>query len=390
MNEFLIVYKDFLETFLNEIGTDLEKISNLTISLSLTILPFDLLLTLCREIENIFKDELCLISLMSPCYIVGDLHGHLLDLIRIIRNYGYPINYRLLFMGDLVDRGEFSLEVVIIVYILKILWPKNVFIIRGNHEFSFLCNRCGFSSQIASTYNDSQIFDAFIKSFSWMPLSALVDRKILCIHGGLGPKCYSIQQLLEIKRPIFEFGQDLIDSLLWSDPSNLIDYFQISNRGMGYLFGKIAIEQFLETNSIDLLIRAHECVMNGCEYSLNNKVLTVFSASNYCGLVGNESGLIYINLTSNLEIKRFKPLEYLKRIDITFKNKNILKNNKSIKKLINSESSIILHRIKVVEPKSPHLNKVNQRFQQLECIKKNNSILNSDNNNKKKRNATFG
>jgi protein phosphatase len=133
-----------------------------------------------------------------------------------------------------------------------------------------------------------------METFSYMPLSCLIDENILCVHGGLGPSCFSLSQIARISRPIDDFGDDLIDSVLWSDPNPDISRFEPSLRGTGYCFGEEAIEEFMSQNELRLIIRGHECVPNGIQWIFNRRVVTVFGASNYCGIMGNNAGVLVI------------------------------------------------------------------------------------------------
>ena len=297
---------------------DISKIAGGQLSLSLPVISSQDLITLCKYVENIFKSESILLKIEPPLIIIGDLHGHFLDLLRIIQVFGLPINRKFLFLGDLVDRGDFSIETVTLVFALKALYPDNVFIIRGNHEFDFLCNRCGFSQEIVNVYNDPELYDAFLAAFNQMPLACLISKKILCVHGGIGPTFTNVSQLTQLKRPIPDFNEGLLDTILWSDPVDTTQGFEPSQRGTGYYFGQKALIDFLESNKLDLLIRAHECIMDGCQYKFNNRLITVFGASNYCGLVQNFSACIHINKNMEIQFHQFPPLNYLKRSDVIF------------------------------------------------------------------------
>lgn len=267
------------------------------------------------QVKDIFQNECIVLDIVSPVVVVGDIHGHYLDLLRIINNYGMPEDNgrKYLFLGDLVDRGEFSLECVLIIFLLKILWPKHVFIIRGNHEFEFLCTQCGFSSQLHDVYDDNSILEHFITVFSYIPLVALIDKLVLCVHGGIGPSWYTINQILRLERPINDFGSDLVDSMLWSDPSLTLDAYAPSNRGTGYFFGERAVKGFINDLNISMIVRAHECIESGCQVLFDGQLATVFSASNYCGLVGNNAAVMIFYGPKQYEIASFPPLTYIKR-----------------------------------------------------------------------------
>jgi len=89
-----------------------------------------------------------LIELIPPVKIVGDVHGQFGDLIRLFEMCGWPPKANYLFLGDYVDRGgplfvpieanayagRQSLETVCLLFALKLRWPENFFLLRGNHE----------------------------------------------------------------------------------------------------------------------------------------------------------------------------------------------------------------------------------------------------------------
>ena len=306
-------FRQYFDSFLSSVSGDVMKYATGVEKLKLPFVPREIVISICTRANSIFESEPMVLQVKSPCIVVGDIHGHLLDLYRILINYGIPQNTRYVFLGDLVDRGEFSVETIILVFLLKIFWPNNVYLIRGNHEFEYLCSQCGFSSQLELVYHDPTIINAFISIFAQIPLAALIDQNILCVHGGISPTLFSTCQIASIQRPLFDFGDEIIDSLVWSDPSQDIDYFQPSSRGTGYLFGERAFNDFARDAHIKLLVRGHECVMNGCEFVFQNRLVTVFSASNYCGLVGNNAGVLKITSLDHYEVQTFPPLPYLLR-----------------------------------------------------------------------------
>ena len=169
-----------------------------------------------------------------------------------------------------------------------------------------------------NVYNEPDLYDAFVSVFNQMPLSCLISGKILCVHGGIGPPFESISQISQIKRPILDFNEGLLDTILWSDPVDSTQTFEPSQRGTGYYFGQKALIDFLDNNQLDLLIRAHECIMDGCQYKFNNRLITVFGASNYCGLVQNFSACIHISKNMEIQFNQFPPLNYLKRNEVIF------------------------------------------------------------------------
>lgn len=277
-----------------------------------------------EDAKKIFENEPVLLELRSPCIVVGDLHGQILDLFRILTVFGMPSSRRkYVFLGDFVDRGEFSVEVIIIVFALKVIWPDSVSIIRGNHEFQFLCSQCGFMTQMIDFFNDNSQFNKCVTAFNYLPLAARIDRKILCVHGGIGPTLKSLSQIDNLRRPIEEFDGEFVDCLVWSDPSDEVieGGFMPSTRGTGYFFNEIAVDNFIANNpEIQMIVRGHECVNDGFEYRFNNKICTIFSASNYCGLVGNSAAILEITGPMQYKERVFPPLEWLLRSNVVFRN----------------------------------------------------------------------
>jgi protein phosphatase len=278
-----------------------------------------LLIQLCQYVETIFTKEPILLPLTSPIVTVGDLHGHLGDLLRILAYHGIPSansTLKYLFLGDIVDRGEFSLETITLIYLLKAVFPTHVFVVRGNHEFESLSFSHGFYREITLTYSSSaDIFKSFLSSFSFMPLAAIVDRLTVCVHGGIGPGIDSADSITSISRPITSFASPEVRALIWSDPSADVTEFADSPRGCGFLFGEEPLLKFLERCGAVRVLRAHQFVSEGCATQFADRLVTVFSASNYCGTNENSGAVITLMPDGMDAVKDFPPLPYLRRGD---------------------------------------------------------------------------
>jgi diadenosine tetraphosphatase ApaH/serine/threonine PP2A family protein phosphatase len=265
-------------------------------------------------VTDLFRAEPVLLELRSPLIIVGDIHGQLLDFLRIFKDHGIPNNRTYLFMGDLVDRGPFSLEVLLALFVFKFYWPQRLFLIRGNHEFHEVCSINGFYEQIFGVYqNGLPVYGAFLNVFATLPLAAVIDRSAFVVHGGIGPDVTSLREIQSIPRPIDDFSLPIVEAMLWSDPHPQTDEFSPSTRGAGYLFGQAALSRFLTNNGLTVLVRGHESIAQGFEYQFDQKCLTAFSASNYCGRLANDGAILLVEAGTKIVPKVYHPLAWIRR-----------------------------------------------------------------------------
>eukprot|EP00834_Sanchytrium_tribonematis_P000612 NODE_11_length_54881_cov_1.430718.p25 type:complete len:266 gc:universal NODE_11_length_54881_cov_1.430718:5628-4831(-) len=229
-----------------------------------------------------------IIALDTPIQLVGDLHGQYNDLLYIFELYESPQKANYLFMGDYVDRGFYSLHVILTLMIYKILYPKTIHLIRGNHESRTISSTYGFYAECQSKYPDTQIWNWFMEAFDCLPLGAEIDggsKRMFVVHGGLSPEMQRLDQLRMIDRFMEIPADGLMSDIMWSDPSNGVEGFQLSPRGTGYVYGKQVIDKFTEINNLDHVARAHQLCMEGYQEQFDQKCLTVWSAPNYCTLI---------------------------------------------------------------------------------------------------------
>ena len=257
------------------------------------------LLKMLLKAKNIFSAQKeALIDIDIPdekkFTVVGDIHGQFYDLINIFKINGYPSEENsYLFNGDFVDRGVFGLECITTLIAYKILYPNHFYMARGNHESTNLNYMYGFRKEVNEKYGkDDKMYDCFSELFKSLPLGHILNKQVLVVHGGLFSRDgVTIDEIKKIDRfkEIPESG--LMSELLWSDPCKEKGRIP-SKRGVGMSFGPDVAEKFLEENNLKLLIRSHEVKQNGYEIEPGGKVITVFSAPNYCDQMGNKGGLV--------------------------------------------------------------------------------------------------
>ncbi|XP_041990505.1 serine/threonine-protein phosphatase BSL1-like isoform X2 [Salvia splendens] len=276
---------------------------------------------LCFAAEQIFMQEQTVLQLKAPVKVFGDLHGQFCDLMRLFDEYGFPstagdityIDY--LFLGDYVDRGQHSLETITLLLALKIEYPENVHLIRGNHETADVNALFGFRIECIERMGESDgiwAWTRFNQLFNYLPLAALIEKKIICMHGGIGRSINSVEQIENLQRPItMDGGSIVLMDLLWSDPTenDSVEGLRPNARGPGLVtFGPDRVTDFCKKNKLQLIIRAHECVMDGFERFAHGQLITLFSATNYCGTANNAGAILVIGRELVIVSKLIHPL----------------------------------------------------------------------------------
>jgi len=217
--------------------------------------------------------------------IVGDLHGDLESLIQILKESSFlqkmkqNSNAVLIFLGDYGDRGKYSKEVYYTVLKLKLLFPEQVILMRGNHE--------GPEDLMASPHDLPMEFQmkfaekwkgAYLEIrelFECLYNAVLVEGRYLMIHGGLPLQAKTIEDLAYAHA--LHPKQSFLEDMLWSDPNEIVKEVCASPRGAGKLFGEKITNEALRRFNAKILIRGHEPCAEGFKIDHNGKILTLFS-----------------------------------------------------------------------------------------------------------------
>nr|CAD7460299.1 unnamed protein product [Timema tahoe] len=284
-------------------------------------------------------------ALSKQITICGDLHGKLEDLLVVFHKNGLPsAENPYVFNGDFVDRGKKGLEVLLLLLSCLLIFPDGVYLNRGNHEDHIMNARSGIAITILSlvpslnqlikvirlVLNKSATKYGFIREvklkyrqsadrllrliecvYRWLPLGTVVNNKVLVVHGGIS-NITDLEWVRSLDRhkyvsllrpPVTESsapGAELIDKMewkqvfdiLWSDPQGIEGCVANTLRGAGTYFGPDVTEQFLKKHKLLYLVRSHECKPGGYELTHGNKVITIFSASNYYELGSNKGAYV--------------------------------------------------------------------------------------------------
>jgi serine/threonine-protein phosphatase PP1 catalytic subunit len=251
---------------------------------------------LCYRSREIFINQPILLELEAPIKICGDVHGQYYDLLRLFEYGGFPPDSNYLFLGDYIDRGKMSLETVCLLLAYKIKYPENFFLLRGNHECASINRIYGFYDECKRRHT-IKLWKIFTDCFNCLPIAALVDDKILCMHGGLSPELVKIDTIKNIVRPTDVPDTGLLCDLLWSDPDKEVNEWGENDRGVSFTFGEEIVNKFCQRNDIDLICRAHQVVEDGYEFFCKRQLVTLFSAPNYCGEFDNSGAMMSVDDT---------------------------------------------------------------------------------------------
>ncbi|ANQ07200.1 Serine/threonine-protein phosphatase [Plasmodium coatneyi] len=337
------------------------------------------ILLLCDEAVKVFKGEDSIEKVDLPCKVFGDLHGNIFDLLDFFNMYNWPLHgetnewltveevattdgmsipmgkpnetlphmvrqdndVKYVFLGNYINRGKHSLEVICLLLSLKVLFPKHIYLLRGNHEERLFNYVHGFYADIEKKMERNirkagliryqgeviqahayELFNRINDALEFLPLSVLVGGNILCVHAGIGDSLDNVEDFADVHKPIvvpqfvdrtsngaYERVQKIIIDTLWSDPINYDDEQDMlllekvkpgediipSSRGNITLkFGQQRLSSFLKRNKLKMVIRGHECVQEGYRYGYNRRLLTLFSATNYCNRHGNDAANAFI------------------------------------------------------------------------------------------------
>lgn len=256
---------------------------------------------ICLAARNLFFEEQNVIEIKAPIIIVGDVHGQFYDVIELMRIGGPIPDMTYLFLGDYVDRGPCCVETITYLTLLKIRYPQRIYLLRGNHETRSITQVYGFFAECQRKFGGPAIWQYFTDMFDYLPVAAVIQNTLFCVHGGLSPSISMIDEVRKIDRVQEIPHEGGFADLMWSDPDEVNTGFTTSSRGAGYMFGKDIVHKFLHSNSCTHIIRAHQLCNDGYQVLFEDTFSTVWSAPNYCFRFNNQASIMLVDENLNRE-----------------------------------------------------------------------------------------
>ena len=181
---------------------------------------------ICMKMKEYFSKQENVENVQAPITIVGDVHGYtkyiyiyiyirqFYDLKEMFRVGGHIPDTNYLFLGDYIDRGAFSVETITYLFLHKLRYPSRVTLLRGNHETRQITQIYGFYTECQRKNGNPLVWQYITDVFNYLPIAAIVDRGIFCVHGGLSPSIQNIDDLKLLNR-IQEIPHDVYNIYIY-------------------------------------------------------------------------------------------------------------------------------------------------------------------------------
>lgn len=239
--------------------------------------------------------------------VIGDLHGDVNSLEKVINDYP-PGRWLYIGLGDYVDRGDYQVETL--ERVLRLFLQGVMIPLRGNHESYIMNEAYGFIDDALPVLGSKLLNRVIHELFPMLPYAAIVNNKVLLLHGGLAKGLSRVEEIRRLERPDDEPSNPIAFQILWNDPSDEVSGFVDSPRGAGiYLFGPDVTRDFLNTNNLSIIIRGHSYLIEGYWKFHEGKVLSIFTSSSgpyaltkpkVAAIIGNR--VVIIDVESGREV----------------------------------------------------------------------------------------
>lgn len=269
---------------------------------------------LCERVRSLLEKEPNVVPVQAPVTIVGDVKGQFLDLLNLFSICGSAPETNYLFLGNYIARGYDSISTLCLLLELKARYPQRIALLRGNHEGSQITQVHRFYDECMQKYQRAgpAVWRTFCDCFKMLPLAAIVEGEVFCVHSGLSPSVDTLDQLRALDRRGDVPLEGPVCDLLWSDPDDRSGW-SLMGRGVHFSFGEDITKGFLQTNGLGLMTRSHQLMMEGFQLAHDSKLATVWSAPNYCNRCGNQAAVVEFDEHMQRSVKQFDAVPWPSR-----------------------------------------------------------------------------
>jgi predicted phosphodiesterase len=247
----------------------------------------DDILELMALVRPLVEEEPQLLRNDAASYlVVGDLHGNFEALTSIVSTWQHYSDALLIFLGDYVDRGDEQLETINYVLALKSVYPRSIFLLRGNHETPMVNSYYGFSHVCEQTFGEraKRMYNEYNILFSYFSIACIAHENIFLVHGGIPRDLPTLDYINTQEKGDLHAENDILGQMLWNDPTLQYQGFVTNwKRGIHYEFGEQAFSEFIENHRLEMVIRGHEVFPSGYKYFFHDRLLSIFSSPGYRG-----------------------------------------------------------------------------------------------------------
>jgi len=212
-------------------------------------------------------------------------------------------------MGNYIDKGYYSIECISLLLCLKVRYPYRIYLLRGTHENRQYSQIYGLYDECISKYGNSNVWKYLTNIFDYLPLAAIVESKIFCVHGGLSPNIETLDQINKLDRIQETPYNGPLRDLIYSNPEDRFGWalaLRPKNED-NFLFGCDVTEKFNRDNKINLIVKGHLLDNNGYSWCHNKQILTIFSAPNFCYRCGNKAAIMEVDEYLNNNLIQYGP-----------------------------------------------------------------------------------
>ena len=273
---------------------------------------------LITEALNQLKASSPLIKLRSPVKIFGSINGQYNDLMRYFSLFGRPSELKgdiescdYLFLGNFTNRGAFSLETVCLLLALKIKYNGHFHLLRGNQEDIEISKLYGLADECKEKLKEdinqpNSIFQQLCNLFEYLPLAAVINNQIFCAHSGISKNGLYLKEIQRLTFPIKIKSCQIAKDLLWNTPNiyentNFNKLFPIEYKPEQ--FNANSLDTLFNNNKLKLMIRSHDACQKGIGNCFGDRLITIFSSTNYCGVYQNAGAIIFIKKSYEIQPK---------------------------------------------------------------------------------------